>query len=176
MLEIRFCLLCGSGLAEGILPCDARPRLNCGQCGYVHYINPKVVCGTLPEQDGRVWLLRRGIEPRLGYWTYPAGFQEMDESSEEAALRETLEELGCQVEITAFFGVYSCSSSPVNLVYLARFTQDGGTSPCVTDEAIEVRSFYPTEIPWNELAFPSTTAVLHDWVERAGLLSIDGTR
>ena len=85
-----YCLVCGSALIEGDIPTETRARLYCASCGYIHYINPKVVCGTLPVQAGRVWLLRRGIEPRLGYWTYPAGFQEIDESSDEAAVRTAL--------------------------------------------------------------------------------------
>jgi|SRR5436190_9202487 len=162
MTSISYCLACGSALSEGSLPGEIRPRLYCASCGYIHYINPKVVCGTLPEQDGGIWLLRRGIEPRLGYWTYPAGFQEIDESSDQAALRETREELGCDVKIGALFGVYSRPGAPVNVVYRARMI-DGGQSPRPTDESIEARLFAADEIPWNDLAFPSTYAVLRDW-------------
>ena len=160
----RYCLVCGSALIEGDIPTETRPRLYCASCGYIHYINPKVVCGTLPIEDGRVWLLRRGIEPRLGYWTYPAGFQEIDESSDEAAVRETLEELGCPVEITRLFGVYSRPHAPVNIVYLARLPGNG-PAPAPTDEALEVRAFARDEIPWDDLAFISTQAVLRDWVD-----------
>src|SRR5207253_79617 len=100
----------------------------------------------------------------LGYWTYPAGFQEIDESSEEAAVRETLEELASVVEVTDLFGVYSRPGAPVNIVYLARLAQDS-PAPSPTDEALEVRAFAAEEVPWAELAFPSTQMVLHDWVE-----------
>ncbi|MFL5734784.1 MAG: NUDIX domain-containing protein [Chloroflexia bacterium] len=159
----NYCMVCGSVMAEGQVPTETRPRLFCPTCGYIHYINPKVVCGTLPLQDGRVWLLRRGIEPRLGYWTYPAGFQEIDESSDEAAVRETLEELGCTVEITGLFGVYSRPDAPVNIVYVARLTENS-PAPSPTDEALEVQAFAPDEVPWDDLAFLSTQAVLRDWV------------
>lgn len=159
---MNYCLLCGSPLIEGEVPTEIRPRLFCTNCGYIHYINPKIVSGTLPLHDDRVWLLRRGIEPRLGYWTYPAGFQEIDESSEEAAVRETFEELGCQVEITRLFGVYSRPGTPVNLVYLARLVENS-PPPRTTDEALEVRAFTPGEIPWDDLAFLSTQDVLRDW-------------
>ena len=107
MNEFHYCPVCGGQLAELLLPTEERPRLVCMNCGYIHYLNPKVVCGTLPIEDGGVWLLRRGIEPRLGYWTYPAGFLELDESTEEGAIRETREELGCDVSIDGLFGVYS---------------------------------------------------------------------
>src|SRR5918998_3342991 len=99
MSEFRFCPLCGSDLQEVLLETEHRPRLVCGDCGHILYINPKVVSGTLPVQDGKVWLLRRGIEPRAGYWTHPAGYQEWDETTEEAAIRETREEIGCDVSI-----------------------------------------------------------------------------
>ena len=163
--EIIFCLQCASRLAENHLSTEDRPRLVCSNCGYIHYINPKVVSGTLPVQDGKVWLLMRGIEPRLGYWTYPAGFQEIDESTEEAAIRETLEEIGCYVELRELFGVYSRPGAPVNIVYVAHLFETGGI-PRTTGEALEVQAFAPDEVPWADLAFPSTLAILRDWVER----------
>lgn len=167
MEERRYCFICGSALRETRLPTEDRVRLNCPNCGHVHYINPKVVCGTLPLDDGRVWLLRRGIEPRYGYWTHPAGFQEIDESTEEGALRETREELGCEVSLQGLLGIYSRPHAPVNIVYVAQLTAQGG-SPRVTPEAIEVRAFAPQDIPWQDLAFLSTHAALRDWLRRLG--------
>jgi ADP-ribose pyrophosphatase YjhB (NUDIX family) len=168
MFLFRFCVLCGTEMAETKLPTEDRPRLVCVSCGYIHYINPKLVCGTLPVENGSVWLLRRGIEPRLGYWSYPAGFQEWDESSEEAACRETKEEIGCDVRIESLFGVYSSARAPiVNVVYLASLLPTS-PSPSSTQEAIEVRSFRPENLPWADLAFPSTEQVLKDWVRNPG--------
>jgi len=162
--SFRYCINCGTPLEERLLPSEDRPRLVCGQCGYIHYVNPKVVSGTLPVTDGKIWLLRRGIEPRLGYWTYPAGFQEWDESTEEAAIRETREELGCEVALDGLLGVYSRAGAPiVNVVYLAHLTHIG-PPPHPTKEATEVRAFFPDDIPWPELAFPSTSVVLKDWL------------
>ena len=164
MFPFRFCVLCGALLAETRLQTEDRPRLVCVSCAYVQYINPKVVCGTLTVQDGLLWLLRRGIEPRLGYWAYPAGFQEWDESSEDAARRETMEEIGCDVLIEGLFGVYSTPGAPVvNIVYSASLLTTS-IAPKSTSEALEVRAFLPGDIPWDELAFPSTRAVLLDWV------------
>ena len=164
MFPFRFCVLCGSEIAESKLPTEDRPRLVCISCGYIHYINPKLVCGTLPVQNGAVWLLRRGIEPRVGYWSYPAGFQELDESSEEAACRETKEEIGCDVTIVSLFGVYSSARAPVvNVVYLASLLPTSAP-PMTTLEAIEVRAFEPSDLPWDDLAFHSTRQALLDWV------------
>jgi ADP-ribose pyrophosphatase YjhB (NUDIX family) len=167
-LPYNFCTVCGAQLRIGQPPTDDRPRLVCPACGYIQYVNPKVVGGTLPVEDNRVWLLRRGIEPRLGYWTYPAGYQEADESTEQAAIRETREEIGCAVEIDGLLGVYSRPRAQVVvIVYLAHFAADGSV-PCLTTEALEVRSFGRNEIPWDELAFPSTEQALRDWVGPEG--------
>ncbi|MDQ6694557.1 MAG: NUDIX hydrolase [Chloroflexota bacterium] len=168
-MEFNFCAVCGSGLQEILLLTEERPRLVCPDCGHIHYINPKVVSGTLPVQDGKVWLLRRGIEPRLGYWTHPAGFQERDESTSEAAVRETYEELACQVEVTALLGVYSRPNAPVvNVVYLAQLSE-GSPQPSTTPEATEIALFDMEELPWADLAFESTALALRDW--QSGLLA-----
>src|SRR5262249_47289104 len=95
-------------------------------------------------------------------------FQEWDESTEQAAVRETLEEIGCHIEITRLFGVYSHANSPVvNIVFLARLVPPNA-EPTVSTEAIEVRAFSPDQIPWSELAFPSTERVLKDWLATQG--------
>lgn len=161
---VKYCENCGSPLEEILLPTEDRPRLVCVECGHVAYVNPRIVSGTLPVANGRVWLLRRGIEPRLGYWTYPAGYQELDETTVEAAVRETLEETGLRVAISRLFGLYSqAGSHVVNIVYLARQV-DESDAPVRTREALEISSFGPEDLPWAELAFPSTELVLQDWV------------
>lgn len=166
MLNFSYCPVCGAPLLESQPSTEDRPRLVCASCGYIHYINPKIVSGTLLLQDNRVWLLRRGIEPRLGYWTYPAGFQEWDESTEEAAIRETREELACDVELEGLLGIYSRPNAPVvNVVYIARLARPESV-PHTTKEAVEVRAFAADELPWAQLAFPSTHSVLLDWVRK----------
>ena len=161
-----FCTICSGRLELLQLASEDRPRLVCSKCGHIQYVNPKVVSGTLPVQDGKVWLLRRGIEPRLGYWTYPAGFQEWDETTEEAAIRETREEIGCDIELDGLFGVYSRANAPVvNIVYLAHLVAPHKV-PSVSTEALEVRSFKAASIPWSDLAFESTEQVLRDWSVR----------
>jgi ADP-ribose pyrophosphatase YjhB (NUDIX family) len=165
MDTFSFCPICGSRLVEKHLPTEMRPRLVCEACGHILYLNPKIVGGTLPIEDGKVWLLRRGIEPRLGFWTHPAGYQEIDESTEEAARRETIEEIGLNVAITRLLGVYSRPGGHVvNIVYLARPTDDA-SRPTLTEEATEIGLFGPDEIPWHDLAFPSTASALQDWLE-----------
>lgn len=158
----RYCPQCGGALELRLLDTESQDRLVCAACAFVFYQNPKVVVGTLPIRDGRVLLLRRGIEPRLGAWTYPAGFLELGETVEDAARRETLEECQLTVRIDALLNVYSRPQiGIVNIVYLA--TVLGGT-PTVNPEALAFAEFRPDEIPWSELAFTSTTQALEDWV------------
>jgi ADP-ribose pyrophosphatase YjhB (NUDIX family) len=103
----RFCHQCGGPLRERLVDGEDRPRLVCDQCGFIHYVNPKIVVGAIPERAGRVLLMRRGIEPRFGTWTFPGGFMEIDETAEEAALRETEEEVGLSLKLGRLLGVYS---------------------------------------------------------------------
>ena len=157
-----FCMQCGAPLAERIPPGDDRKRLVCLSCGYIAYINPKLVVGAIPVVDGKVLLLRRGIEPRIGTWTYPGGFLEMGETSEEGACREAREELGITVGGLRLLGAYSRPSAGiVTIVYLADLIEG---EPRPSAEALEAAFFGPDEIPWSELAFPTTVSALRDWV------------
>jgi ADP-ribose pyrophosphatase YjhB (NUDIX family) len=157
-----FCPTCGSGLDRKFVELEGRDRLVC-PAGHIHYENPNVVAGTIPVRDGRVWLLRRSIEPRTGFWTFPAGYMELGESAEEAAARETLEEIGLDVKLTGLLNVYSRPEAvAVFIVYLA--TAEGEAIAC--DEALEVRAFAPHEVPWEDLAFWSTRRALEDWASR----------
>ena len=85
---MKFCSVCGQGVSLSIPPGDNRERFVCGSCGTVHYQNPRNVVGTVPVWDDKVLLCRRAIEPRYGYWTLPAGFMEMGETTAEAASRD----------------------------------------------------------------------------------------
>jgi ADP-ribose pyrophosphatase YjhB (NUDIX family) len=161
MADPAFCFRCGGPLAKKFIEEEERERLACESCGHIHYLNPHLVSGTIPTNDGSALLLRRAIEPRYGYWTFPAGFMELGESIEEAALRETREELNLDCSIQRLLGVYSRPTwQNVLVVYLA--TPLAAPSP--GREALEVRSFTPSEIPWSHLAFPSTREAMRDWV------------
>ncbi len=151
----RFCPRCGKP-AEITFP----RVLSCPDCGYALYFNPKLVAGAIPVDDAdRVILLRRGFDPGRGRWTFPGGFVDLGESVEDAASRETDEELGIAIELRRLVGVYSRAEEQVVLiVYLAQALG----RPHPTPEAIEVRSFAEAEIPWDELAFWSTAQALRD--------------
>jgi ADP-ribose pyrophosphatase YjhB (NUDIX family) len=160
--RFRFCPRCATPLADGDI--DGRTRQYCPACGFVHYRNPLPVAGCVVALDGGVVLIRRGGEPRRGYWALPAGYVECDETVEEAARRETREECGLDVELLGLLGVYSFvhptePRAGVGLYYLARRV-GGRLAP--GDDAVEARVFVPTEIP-GELAFSSHAAAIAAW-------------
>ena len=158
---MKFCPNCAAPLARRVPPGDSLPRDVCDACGNVHYQNPKLVVGTVPDWQGRVLLCRRAIEPRYGYWTLPAGFMENDETAAEAALRETLEEAGARIELDSAFSLISVPRvNQVHLFYRARLV-DLGFKPGV--ESLEVALFDETKIPWKEIAFRTVGLTLKHW-------------
>ena len=158
---MKFCPNCAAPLAKRVPPGDSLPRDVCDACGNVHYQNPKLVVGTVPDWQGRVLLCRRAIEPRYGYWTLPAGFMENDETAAEAALRETLEEAGAHIELDSAFSLISVPRvNQVHLFYRARLV-DLGFKPGV--ESLEVALFDETKIPWKEIAFRTVGLTLKHW-------------
>ncbi len=157
---MNFCSDCGQPVSLAIPPDDNRLRHVCAHCGSIHYQNPKMVIGSIPlwEEDGRVLLCRRAIEPRHGYWTLPAGFMENSETTEEAALRETLEEAGARVELQGLFTLLNVPHvHQVHLFYRARLLD---LDYVAGTESLECRLFSELEIPWDELAFPTVSHTL----------------
>jgi ADP-ribose pyrophosphatase YjhB (NUDIX family) len=155
LAEARFCPRCAQR-ADVKFP----RRIACAHCGYTAYYNPKPVACAIPVDDrGRVILLRRGFDPGAGRWTFPGGFVDLGESVEQAAHRETDEELGMAIELGPLVGVYSRADERVVLIVYRALAL---SPPRTTPEAVEVRAFAPAELPWNELAFWSTEVALHD--------------
>ncbi len=141
---------------------DDRERQICADCGYVAYENPKVVVGTVvAAEDGRILLCRRAIEPRLGYWTLPAGYLEMHETVAEGAQREAWEEAQARIALDGVLAVYSIARlGQVQVIFRGRLAEPGfGAGP----ESLEVRLFGWDEIPWDNIAFPSVVWALNDW-------------
>jgi ADP-ribose pyrophosphatase YjhB (NUDIX family) len=161
--SLTYCSRCGSPLAHGPLPNETRERLACTSCGFIAYVNPRLVVSTLPiTADGRLVLIRRGIEPGYGWWAQPGGFLEIDETAHDGAVRETLEETGYIVEPTDVIGVYTRPQAAIVVVcWEARVV---GGEARTSDETLEVRTFAAHEIPWRKLAFQTTTWALRDWV------------
>ena len=163
---MNYCSQCGEPVRREVPPGDNRERDVCGSCGSIHYENPKIVVGCVPEFQGRVLLCRRAIEPRHGYWTVPAGFMENDETLAEAAARETWEEARARVALGDLFAVVDVVQARQVHVFFR------GTMPAADhgagEESLETRLFRPAEIPWDDVAFPSVTIALRRWLEVAG--------
>jgi ADP-ribose pyrophosphatase YjhB (NUDIX family) len=165
---LGYCSRCGSRLEPGMLPGEHRERLVCGTCGFIAYVNPRLVVSTLPVTDaGELVLLRRAIEPAYGTWAQPGGFLEADETAIQGAVRETLEETGLEVVPTAIVGLYSQPHSAV-VVVAYEATIVGGEAR-ITDEALEVSAFAPVAIPWASIGLDTTRWALRDWVTARGI-------
>lgn len=165
---MNFCSHCGAGVSLRIPAGDNMPRHVCGDCGSIHYSNPKLVVGTVTEYDDRILLCRRAIEPRHGFWTLPAGFMENGESTAEGAARETLEEACAKIEIGELFTVISIPHiDQVHLMYRARLPEPEFAAG---EESLEVALFAEHEIPWSSLAFRTIEVTLRHYFEdrRAG--------
>ncbi len=161
--SLNFCTNCGAALRFGEVSGEDRHRLSCLACGHIAYVNPRLVVTALPITDaGEIVLIRRGIEPGLGLWAQPGGFLEVDETVNQAAIRETFEETRLLVEPGAIIGLYTrLEAAVVTIVFEAQVV--GGTA-APTPEALEIASFTPDAIPWPTLAFATTTWALRDWL------------
>ncbi|MBE2293626.1 MAG: NUDIX hydrolase [Phycisphaerales bacterium] len=148
---MKFCSQCGAAVTLRVPAGDHLPRYVCDSCETIHYQNPKIVAGCIPEWGDRILLCRRAIEPRYGLWTLPAGFMENSESAVAAAARETLEEANAVVENLSLYGLYSLLHvSQVYLMFRGQL-KDGVASP--GEESLEVDLFSEEQIPWEQLAF-----------------------
>lgn len=156
--EMHFCGQCGHPVALKVPPGDHLPRYVCEHCGAIHYQNPRMVVGCIPQWDGQVLLCRRAIEPRKGFWTLPAGFLENGETVEQGAQRETLEEALAEVEIGALLALVNVPHvRQVHLFFIAQLKQ---ARYGAGDESLEAALFDEGAVPWPEFAFPSVRYAL----------------
>lgn len=159
---MKFCSECAHPVSLSIPDGDNRPRYVCGNCGAIHYQNPKMVLGSIPvwDEDGdmRILLCKRAIEPRHGYWTLPAGFMENNETTAEAAIRETVEEAGANIQLHGLFSLLNVPHvHQVHMFYRATLL-DLNYEPGI--ESLEVKMFSADEIPWDEIAFQTVSHTL----------------
>ncbi len=160
---MKFCSACGSARLELRVPDgDTLPRFVCAQCRTIHYQNPKIVVGCLPEREGRILMCRRAIEPRSGLWTLPAGFLENGETLAAGAVRETLEEANARVGDLELYTIISLPQiNQVYMMFRARLTDvDFGPGP----ESLEVTLYDEADVPWEELAFRTITRTLRNFM------------
>ncbi len=160
---MNFCSHCGAKVTQKIPPGDHLPRYVCDRCGAVHYANPKLVVGCVPQYGEQILLCKRGIEPRRGYWTVPAGFMENGETLQQAAARESHEEALTHVDVGSLLTVcHVTHAHQVHVFFRARMrSADFGPTP----ESLEVKLVNHQDIPWDELAFPSTEFTLRRFLE-----------
>ncbi len=168
--EPKFCSACGHPVSQTIPVDDSRLRHVCTNtgCNAVHYINPKMVLGTIPVYGDQIMLCRRAIEPRYGFWTLPAGFMEINESIHQGAARETLEEAGARVRLGPPFTIFDVQrAQQVHMFFRAELLDlDYAAGP----ESLEVKMFREEDIPWDDLAFMTVSKTLKLFFEdrRAG--------
>jgi 8-oxo-dGTP diphosphatase len=159
----RFCPACGAPLAPRVIKAGEPPRLVCGACEFVLYMDPKVAVGTIIRTaDGRLVLVKRAIEPGYGRWVFPGGYMDRGEEITAAAVREAREESGLDVRIDGLVNIYSYVGRPLIIVVYAATAVSGEL--CCDDECLEARLFALEEIPWDELAFKSTHDALRDYL------------
>ena len=163
---VNYCSHCGEKVVFRVPEGDTLPRHLCEACGAIHYLNPRLVIGTLPEWEDRILLCRRAIEPRRGFWTLPAGFMELGETAEQAAIRETLEEANARVELSGLFTLLSVPRvDQVHLFYRAQLLDlDFSPGP----ESLEVALFRETEIPWEDISFRTVSTTLKHYLADRG--------
>jgi ADP-ribose pyrophosphatase YjhB (NUDIX family) len=155
------CSQCGQRLEERSVGAgEGKTVPVCPACGAVHWIDPKVAAGCLVVREGRVLLLRRGIEPGYGRWVFPGGHVDRGETLEGAALRETREECGALARIEGLLGVYSYPGRPVIVAAYRATLLPGSPEPYAADETLEVGWFAPEEIDGVDLAFRSSADAL----------------
>ena len=158
---MNFCSHCGNKVKLGTPPGDDRQRYLCESCGTIHYENPKVVVGCIPEMDGKILLCRRAIEPRAGKWTLPAGYLENGETVAEGARRETFEEAGARIEILAPYALFNiCYVNQIYVMFRARVVDGNIKAGC---ESSDLRFFSERDIPWDEIAFTVIEATLRQY-------------
>ena len=162
---MKYCPRCGAEVARKVPKDDNRERWICTRCDTVHYQNPLIVVGCVAEQDGKILLCKRAIEPRYGYWTVPAGFMELGESLAEGAARETLEEACAEIEIGHLFAsIDVVDAGQVHLFFTGKVKGGFG----VGTESLETELFAEDEIPWDDLAFQSGRYALRMYFEDRG--------
>jgi ADP-ribose pyrophosphatase YjhB (NUDIX family) len=154
----RFCSTCGQPVVRRVPAGDSRERDCCDHCGAIHYVNPRPVVGTIPVWGTQVLLCKRAIEPRSGYWTLPAGFMEVGETSGQGAQRETLEEAGARIRLGPLFSVIDVPHvEQVHMFYRAELLD---TDFAAGEESLEVRLFDEAQVPWSDLAFRTVITTL----------------
>jgi ADP-ribose pyrophosphatase YjhB (NUDIX family) len=160
---MKFCSACGQPVVSRIPAGDHLPRHVCSACDTVHYENPRIIAGCVPEWQGKILLCKRAIEPRRGFWTIPAGFMENGEAVQDAASREAQEEALANVQIGSLLSVVNVLRvHQVHMTFRARLLD---TNFGVGAESLEVGLYDEADIPWGDIAFLSVEFALRRYLE-----------
>ena len=151
--EVRFCNACGHAVEQHVPEGDHRTRHVCPSCQHIQYFNPRVITGVIAHWQDRILMCKRAIAPRLGHWTFPAGFLELGETSAIGAAREAVEEAAVDVEIEDLLAVICVPH--VSQVYMIHRGQLRAPQHASTPESSETRLMREDEIPWSDIAFPT---------------------
>ena len=160
---MKFCSNCGSQVVFKAIEGEHLPRFICENCGIIHYKNPLMVVGCVPIWEDKIMLCRRGIEPQFGMWNLPGGFMENNETVEEGAAREMLEETNGRVKILSLHTVFSVTH--VNQVHLHFLANMEDLNYSETPESTEIALFTEGSIPWDEIAFASNLFAIKRYFE-----------
>ena len=171
-MQMKYCPYCGAPGVWKVPDGDYLPRLVCEARQSVHYQNPQVIAGCVVELDGKILMCRRAIEPRRRAWTLPAGYMESGETIEAAAVRETLEETGIEVDVDGLYSLFSVlERDHVYAIFRARATT---TAIRCGSESMEVAFLAPDEVPWGKLAYPVIEHILERYLKerKAGAFAL----
>ncbi len=165
---MKFCSSCGSTIILSVPEGDDRERFVCSSCSIIHYVNPRVIVGTVPVYADRVLMCLRAIEPRKNFWTLPAGFMENGETTPEGAARETWEEARAQVSNLQLYRVFDVPY--ISQVYMFYRCELEGGEHRPGPESLETRLFAEDDLPWDAIAFPVVRETLREYFDdrRAG--------
>lgn len=167
LLPPRFCSDCGAATEERTLKPAEPKRAVCTACARIHYLGPRVAAGVYARHGEGLLFIRRGIEPGYGLWSYPGGFVDIGETPEQAAVRETREEVGVDVRLAGLIGVYSSIARDIVIVVYEGAVVGG--EPRALDEVLEVRVWAPAAVDPAQLAFDSARFALRDFRRRYDL-------
>jgi ADP-ribose pyrophosphatase YjhB (NUDIX family) len=160
--KYKFCPRCSGPLEKRLLKAGDPEQLFCPKCGFIFYLDPKVVAIALVPRNGGLVLVRQDRPCRRDSWVLPGGFVNLGESLEEAVVREVQEETLLLVRVNRLLNAYSFpGGQKVVLSFLTEFLS-GELAP--GDETLEARIFAPEEIPWDRLGFRTTGLALRDYL------------
>lgn len=168
--DFRYCPYCAAELA--LNAAEDVPRLGCPSCGFIHYRNPTPAAGGMVLKDGKILLVKRKFEPKVGEWSLPAGFMEYGESPTECVIRELKEETGLTGVVKDLVGVYPSADDPRTRVVLILYHIEvtGGTEK-PGDDAAELGYFAEENYP--KLAWSSHHRALRDFFARRARIKVE---